>query len=185
MASTAYDFLHKYIDDPSYTKPSMYLTTSPLEILHKISEDNRLDGLFDGKGDGTISSLFENHEAIVLEHWNAWKITDPNTQFRESQEAAVALLVRTVQPGTHAYDFFLVHLLTTSHAVRILIPLIPNQFHTSLVRQWWLLTIAVYIAQLRPKIEDDIEMKPTQGWNYVQDKALNSPWADDAHYVKG
>jgi len=184
MASTAYNFLHKYLDDPSYTKPSTYSTTSPLEILHKIAEDKRFDGLFDGKGDGNINSLFENHENLVLEHWNAWNIMDPKKQFQDSQEAAVTLLVQTVQPGTHAYDFFIVHLLTTSHAVRILIPLIPKKFHISLVRQWWLLTIAVYIAQLRPKIDDDIEEKPTKQWNYVEDKALNSPWATDAHYVK-
>jgi hypothetical protein len=185
MASIAYNFLHKYLDDPSYTKPSTYSTTSPLEILHRIAADKRLDGLFDGKGDGNISSLFENHENLVLEHWNAWQIVDPKKQFRDSQEAAVALLVQTVQPGTHAYDFFVCHLLTTSHAVRILIPLIPKKFHISLVRQWWLLTIAVYIAQLRPKIDDDIEEKPTKQWNYVEDRALNSPWATDAHYVKG
>ena len=185
MASTAYDFLHKYIDDPSYTKPSTYSTTSPIEILHKISSDTRFDGLFDGKGDGNIKHLFENHESLVLEHWNAWHIVDPQKQFKESQEAAVALLVRTVQPGTHAYDFFMCHILTTSHAVRILIPLIPKKFHISLVRQWWLLTIAVYIAQLRPKIDDEIEEQPVKQWNYVEDRALNSPWATDAHYVKG
>lgn len=185
MASTAYDFLHKYLDDPSYSRPSSYSTTSPLEILHKISEDTRFDGLFDGKGDGNIRSLFEDHESLVLDYWNAWKITDPNSQFRESQEAAVALLVRTVLPGTHAYDFFMVHLLTTSHAVRILIPLIPKKYHISLVRQWWLLAIAVYIAQLRPKFDDDMKVKPTKGWKYVEEKALNSPWSTDAHFVKG
>lgn len=185
MASIAYDFLHKYLDDASYTKPSSYSSSSPLEILQKISEDTRFDGLFDGKGDGNINSLFENHESLVLEHWNAWDIVDPNTQFRESQETAIALLVRTVEPGTHAYDFFMVHLLTSSHAVRILIPLIPKRFHVGLVRQWWLLTIAVYVAQLRPKINMDLEVGPKNGWKYVEDKAINSPWATDAHYVKG
>lgn len=55
------------------------------------------------------------------------------------------------------------------------------------MRQWWLLTIAVYIAQLRPKISDDIEVKPPagKGWKYVEDKAVNGPWATDAHFVKG
>jgi hypothetical protein len=120
-----------------------------------------------------------------LEHWNAWIISDPNKQFADSQEAAVALLVRTVKPGTHGYDFFLVHLLTSSHAVRIILPLIPKKFHISLVRAWWLLTIAIYVSQLRPKINDDIEVKPAKGWKYVEDKAVNGAWATDAHYVKG
>lgn len=185
MGSTAYNFLHKYLDNSSYTKPSTYSTTSPLEVLHKIASDTRFDGLFDSRGSDNIEPLFQNHESLVLEHWNAWTIFDPNKQFADSQEAAVALLVRTVKPGTHAYDFFVVHTLTTSHAVRILLPLIPKKFHISLVRQWWLLTIAVYIAQLRPKIDDDIEVKPAQGWKYVEDKAVNGAWATDAHYVKG
>jgi hypothetical protein len=185
MASSAYNYLHKYLDDPSYTKESTYSTTSPLEILHKIAEDSRFDGLFDRPDVGQIDALLKYHENLVLEHWNAWEIVDPKKQFQDSQEAAVALLIRTVQPGTHAYDFFTCHLLTTSHAVRILIPLIPKRFQVSLVRQWWLLTLLTYITQLRPRINDDIEVKPTKQWNYVENKALTGPWATDAHYVKG
>jgi hypothetical protein len=185
MASSSYNYMHKYLDDPSYTKPSTYSTSSPLEILHKVADDTRFDGLFNERGDGNIETLFKSHEDLILEHWNAWKIDNPKKQFQDSQEAAVALLVRTVQPGTHAYDFFMVHVLTSSHAVRTLIPLIPKRFHVSLVRQWWLLTIAVYVAQLRPKIDDDIEAKPNKQWNYVEDKAVNGPWATDAHFVKG
>lgn len=184
MASTAYNYLHKYMDDSSYSKPSTYSTTSPLEILDKIAKDTRFDGLFLEKGAGNIETLFSQHEALVLEHWNAWTISDPKTQFKDSQEAAVALLVRTVKPGTHAYDFFMVHLTTTSHAVRILLPLIPKKFHVSLVRQWWLLTIAVYISQLRPPIDEDLEEKPSKGWKYVEDMAVSGPWSTDAHYVK-
>jgi hypothetical protein len=184
MTSTSYNFLHKYFDTPSYTRASTYSTTSPLEILHKISTDTRFDGIFSHRGYSNIEALFKNHEGLLLEHWNAWTITDPKKQFQDSQEAAVALLIRTVEPGTHSYDFFMVHLLTTSHAIRILLPLIPKQFHISLVRQWWLLTIVVYIAQLRPKISEDIETKPEKGWKYVEEKAVGGEWATDAHYVK-
>ncbi|RFU33604.1 hypothetical protein B7463_g2745, partial [Scytalidium lignicola] len=184
MGATCYNFLHKYIDDPSYTTESTYSTTSPLEILHKIAEDKRLDGLFEKKGNDNIVPLFNTHESVVLEHWNAWKLKDPKEQFRESQEAAIALLISTVQPGTHAFDFFLVHLLTSSHAVRILLPLVPKKFHINLVRQWWLLTISVYIAQLRPRIDDSLVSSPSKQWNYVEDKAINGFWATDAHYVK-
>ena len=48
MASVCYNDLHKYLDESSYTTESSYSTTSPLEILHKIHEDKRFDGLFDG-----------------------------------------------------------------------------------------------------------------------------------------
>jgi len=184
LAATNYNFLHKYIDAASLTPTSTYSTTSPLEILHQISSDNRLDGLFERRGNANIEPLFREHESVVLEHWNAWMITDPIKQFQDSQDAAVALLTRTVRPGTHSYDFFIVHLLTTSHAIRILLPFLPKNFHISIVREWWLLVIAVYIAQLRPKLNDDLEKKPNQGWKYIQDKAINGEYATDAHYVK-
>ena len=186
MASCAYNFMHKYLDSPKYTYTPTYTTTSPLEILQNIHNDVRFDGLFKSKGGNNIDLLFQDHESLILEHWNAWSITDPLTQFRDSQDAAIAVLIKTVEPGTHAYDFFLVHILTTSHAVRILIPLIPKRFHISLVRQWWLLTLSVYIAQLRPKISEDIEepVKPGKSWTYVEQQAIHGPWSTDSHFVK-
>jgi hypothetical protein len=184
----SYNELHKYIDDNSYTKVSNHPSTSPIEILQRIANDDRFDGIFQRKGDGNFKLLFEKHESLVLEYWNAWKIVDPVKQFQESQEAAVSLLVSTVPSNTHAYDFFLVHLLTTSHAVRILLPMVPERFHINLVRQWWLLTVGTYIGQLRPKIDDGLIGRPDlkgKHWRYVHEKAINGPWATDAHYVKG
>lgn len=193
MAATQYDFMHKYLDDPKYTRSpprGAFSSTSPMEILDKIRSDSRFDGLFDEhQGSGNLAVLFDEHEDLVLEYWNAWNVADdPARRFRESQEAATALLVATVPPGTHAYNFLLVHLLTTSHAVRILLPSIPAKFHISLVRQWWLFTLSVYIAELRPKIDPDYVPWPEgaspKTWAYVEDKALNSRWATDAHFVK-
>lgn len=186
LSAVQYNYFHKYIDDKSYTKPSPFSSTSPLDLLHKLQQDTRFDGLFKDRGFDNIDVLFEKHEPLILEYWNAWKFEDPLKQFQESQEAAVALLVATVPPGTHSYKFFVVHLLTTSHAVRILLPVIPVKFHVNLVREWWLLTLTVYIAELRPKIDPDYIPSPSgKGWTYVEDKAINSRWATDAHFVKG
>lgn len=193
MAATQYNFMHKYLDDPKYTRPPAkghFLSTSPLEILDKIRSDTRFDGLFhEHKGSGNVEVLFDEHEDLILEYWNAWKVgDDPVKRFEESQEAATALLVATVPPGTHSYNFLIVHLLTTSHAVRILLPFIPTKFHIPLVRQWWLFTLSVYIAELRPQIDPDYVPWPegasSKTWAYVEDKALNSRWATDAHFVK-
>ncbi|KAF3769205.1 hypothetical protein M406DRAFT_327606 [Cryphonectria parasitica EP155] len=193
MTATQYDFMHKYLDNSKYSRPppkGAFSSTSPSDILERIRSDSRFNGLFDGHEDsGDIESLFSEHEELVLEYWNAWCVgQDPVRRFQESQEAATALLVATVPPGTHSYKFRIVHLLTTSHAVRILLPFIPTEFHVSLVRQWWLLTLAVYIAELRPKIDPDYvpwpEGSAAKTWSYVEDKALNSGWAIDAHFVK-
>lgn len=153
-----------------------------------MSKDTRFDGLLRSRGSEDFEDLFKSGEELVLEYWNAWTIKDPIKQFQESQEAAVALLVATVPNGTHAYDFFLVHILTTSHAVRILLPFVPQKFHMNLVRQWWLLTVSTYISQHRPTIDEELIGRPNLGgrhWKYVEDKALTGPWRNDAHYVKG
>jgi hypothetical protein len=186
LASVQYNFLHKYTDDPSYTKNSPFSSTSPSELLEKLASDNRFKDIFQEPGFENIEPLFQKHESLVLEYWNAWELDDPVKQFRESQEAAVALLVATVPPGTHSYNFFTCHVLTTSHAARILLPFLPTKFHLSLVRQWWLLTLAVYIAELRPKVDPDYiptDLKG-KGWKYVEHEVLTNEWRTDAHFVK-
>lgn len=186
MTACCYNFLHKYFDDPSYTQPSTYSTNSPLEILEKVRQDSRFDGVFQHQA-GSIEELLSSHESAVLEHWNAWNISDPRAQFEASQRAAVALLVGSEQKDGK-YDFFLVHLLTTSHAVRVVLPLIPAKFQIPLVRQWWLFTLVVYITQLRPVVSvdkiDDVDLKGRE-WKFVVDQALKSNQSMDPHYVKG
>ena len=189
LTSVQYDFLHKYTDDASYTRPSPFQSGRPLELLSRMTSDTRLQKLFKAPGFENLGPLFEKHEDLVLEYWNAWDLgTEPAARFRESQEAAAALLVATVPPGTHAYNFYVVHLLTTSHAVRVLLAFVPARFHVGLVRQWWLLTVAVYAACLCPAIDPDY-IRPGEvagkAWDYVEDRALNGPYATDAHYVKG
>ena len=187
MTACFYNYMHKYLDDPSYTKPASYSTTSLIEALHRISVDKRFDSVFEEQGTEEIDPLFEEQEDAVLDHWNAWRIETPGKQFEDTQRAAVALLVGT-RDETAKFDFFLVHVLTSSHAVRILLPLIPAKFHISLVRQWWLFAITAYVQQLRLPIKleriDDYDVKG-RDWNFVNDKAVNSKWATDAHFVKG
>lgn len=187
MGACFYSSLHRYINDPAYTKPSPHHSTSLLDILRKVKNDKRLDGLYNGRS-GDISKVFVEREEVFLEYWNAWELPDPKAQFEESQHTAVAVLMGTEPPSDSSFDFFFVHTVTTSHAVRILLPLTPAKFHMNLVRQWWLFTLAVYIAQVRPQIdltritEYDLEGK---SWKFVVGKALDSGHSLDAHYVKG
>ncbi|KAK7753696.1 hypothetical protein SLS62_004318 [Diatrype stigma] len=216
LASVQYDFLHKYIDDPSYRQRSSSTTieaagsaattnphtsATPLELLGKMARDKRLKSLFKEPGGiDNLEALFEQHEDLVLEYWNAWApeqaqgeseanantSTNMAAQFRASQEAATALLVATVAPGTHAYDFFLAHVLTTSHAVRILLPVVPARHHLALLRQWWLLAVAVYILRGCPAVDPDYVAPDAGGkfWDHVEDRARNGPYATDAHFLK-
>lgn len=186
MGACFYSPLHKYIDDDSYTKPSPFKSSSLLEILEKVREDKRFDGLYDHRS-GVIDKVFEEKEEAFLEYWNAWELSNPKEQFQQSQEAAATILLGTEAPEDARFDFFFVHLLTSSHAVRILLPIIPAKFHIKLVRQWWLFTLAVYITQLRPALNKGaIQNFDLEGrdWKFVFDKALNSTHSLDAHFVK-
>lgn len=187
LSAIQYNFFHKYLDNPSYTKPSGLTNDSPLGLLIKLSGDTRFDVIPRDPDLGDLESIFEKHEALILEYWNAWQLNDPTKDFQLSQEAAVALLVETVRPGTHSFNFLIVHLLTTSHAVRILLPFIPPEHHVTLVREWWLLVIAIFIIKGRPRPDpDNVDRKiGKKSWNYVEQEALTSPYSKDAHYVKG
>ena len=194
--STCYNDMHIYLDRPEYTRPpsSVKPASTPLELLMAIQEDKRFDGMFDHAGSANLEKLFAEKESLVLDYWNAWEpaspTSDPTQQFALSQMSAVAVLVGTVDSGDSSshYDFFLVHLLTSSHAARIVLPLVPPKFQIALVRQWWLVTIGVYIAQLRPAIElnriNHVDLKG-RDWSFVEERALNGPSSLDAHYIKG
>jgi hypothetical protein len=191
VIASSYNYLHKYLDDESYTKPSPIPFSSPLELLQRLANDDRFDGLLSEQAGDDCEALYEKvkFEPLIMEYWNAWTIDDPKKDFEESQKVAVMLLVATVEDDKKdLYDFFLLHLLTTSHAVRILLPLVPGQFHINLVRQWWLLTLTTYVGQLRPKFDpkliDEVELEDKK-WDSVIDKAINGPYATDEHYVKG
>lgn len=188
LASVCYNSIHKYANDPvhSQLEPS-YQSTSVFEIFEKVRSEKQLDGFFVTPGDHNLDRLFSDREAVLLNHWNAWKIENPIEQFRESQELAVALMVASHGASSEKYDFFLVHVLTTSHAVRVLLPLIPAKFQIPLVRQWWLITLAIFMAQLRPETPldriRDFDLKG-RDWNWTAEQAVKGEYSTDAHYVK-
>ena len=197
LTTCFYNFMHKYLDDPSYTRPSPSTSTSPpkgpytstLTILHHIRSDDRFSDIPSTPGAIGLQDLFTSHEGAILEHWNSWALPDPDAQFKDAAATPVALLVGTAYPSEEEkeYDFFLVHLLTTSHAIRVLLPLLPAQHHIPLLRQWWLFVIAVYIAQGRPDVnvgrfvDREVEGK---GWEDVEREAREGRWRFDAHFVK-
>ena len=201
MTCCSYDKLHRYLDSPTYTRPPSQPSSSPLEILHRVALDRRFDGILKHQGADNISVILTECEDALLEHWNAWKFdsgsasgsngssgTTAREAFAESQRAAASLLVATHRAADPRYDFFLVHTLTTSHAIRVMLPMVPVRAQVPLIRQWWLLALVVYIAQLRPPIKlSRINNYPLEGryWGYVVDKALKSSARYDSHYVKG
>ena len=198
LAATCYDpklaiLLEANLSEPSTSSSS---TTDIFEIFRNVREDKRLDSHFTKLGDDNLSRLLSDDSliTILLGHFNAWSITpDPKSAFEQSQRLAVALLISTSTAAPisgHGYDFFLLHLLTTSHAVRILIPNIPAEHHVTLLKEWFLITLAIYIAQLRPDVtlaREQILAYDLKGksWKDAEKLALESEHKFDEHYVKG
>ncbi|KAJ5377712.1 uncharacterized protein N7496_005121 [Penicillium cataractarum] len=188
MAVVGYNKIHNYLDNPVLSQAeASYHSTSLFEIIQRVRSDKKLDGLFATPGDHNIEKLFDNYEALLLDHWNAWQIENPVEQFRESQELAVALFIATHKDSSETYDFFFVHVLTTSHAVRVMLPWIPAKFQIPLVRQWWLVTLTAFIAQMRPEINmDTIRDYDLKGrdWTWIAEKVVKGENSTDSHYAK-
>lgn len=188
LTSVCYNQRHKYMDDKAYSEiePS-YQSKSVFEIFDKVRSDKKFDNLFTVPGEENLTKVFQTHEAALLDHWNAWQIENPIEQFRETQELAAALVMAAPKDSTEKYDFVLLHVLTTSHAVRTLLPFIPAQLQIPLIRQWWLTTLASFIGQLRPEFPlDRIREYDLQGrnWEWVAKQAVKGEYSTDAHYVK-
>ncbi|KAH0608095.1 uncharacterized protein H6S33_002147 [Morchella sextelata] len=200
LAATNYNFLHNYIDRdfpttgfvPTHTTAAQSLsskahTTDPLAILDAIRTDARFDNLFDSPGSVNIEKLFAERESAVLEHYYSLDTTDLAQIHRAITHAAVLLLCATHTPGETNFDFFYVHLLTVSHAVRTLLPVVPVKYALPLVRSHWLFVIIVYIIQLRPMIHpelvEDVDVKG-RGWEQVVGHVLEKESSKDVHYLK-
>lgn len=189
LAATCHNDIYKSLEDPNHSKnEASYESKSIFAIIDLVREDKDLDGLFPTPGSDNLDTLFVSRNAVLLNHWKAWKIDNPIEQFRESQELAAALLVGTTAvDSTGHYDLFFALNLATSHAVRVMLPFIPPQFQISLLRQWWLVCVGIYVAQLRPEIKmDQIRNYDLNGkdWEWVAGKAINGEFSTNVYFVK-
>lgn len=185
LACTEYDPTHRFLD--RYTADtSTYHSTSLADILLHVHSDDRFDGYFDQPGYTNIRTILSKQEPTILEHWNAWVITDPLKQLEECVDTAVLLSICTSNSLVE-YDFFLAHLLTVGHALRVLMPHFRPVHHEPILKQYVLFAILVYIAQLRPKFgKADVETVDLKDrdWEWVSQTALAAEWSLDLHYAK-
>ncbi|KXG45864.1 uncharacterized protein PGRI_047200 [Penicillium griseofulvum] len=187
LAATCHNDMYKSLEDSKQSEnAATYQSKSLFAILDLAKKDEDLDGLFPTPGNGNLDALLVSRNAALLNHWKAWKIENPIEQFRESQELAAALLVGTAVDSTGHYDRFFALNLATSHAVRVVLPFIPPQFQIPLLRQWWLMCVGIYVAQLRPEIEMDKIRNydlNRKDWEWVADKAVNGDFSSNVHFV--
>lgn len=190
VATSYYDNdIFKYSDDPSYFQAeSLYNSSSIFEILDKVRIDERFNNdALAVPSEQKMTIIFHDHEAALLDHCNAWTVSsDPTTHFRESQKAALALFMGT-KTSENKYNKPLLHPLLMNHAIQVILPHTPDKVHISLVQQWWLTTLAIYVAELRPEIDHDVITASgthDKNWGWIKQQALRSPHATDAYFLQ-
>lgn len=187
-----YSDIHKYLDEPQWTNRRPAWSSKNLrEVLDRVREDTRFDGFVDRPGADNIPRIFSERESELIEWWNTWDLSpdgtpDPKTRFEGSQHLAATLLVGSTDKRGRC-DRLLARALTTSHAVRVLLPLMPPDSQLQLLRGWYLFLLAVYVAAGRPAVDParvDCYDVGSQRWkNAVTPAVLEGEHRGDADFV--
>jgi len=155
--------------------------TGDLEVvLGRARADQRLER-YEGR---SVEQLLQDAEArkLVLDYGKSWSIGDLKKAFEDGQRAATERLFASA-----GFEVSSSQVLSASHAVRVLLPIIPVDWHIRLLRQWWLLFLSTYIVLGRPEFDSKrITNFALNGrdWRSVTDRALRSKWSTDAQFVK-
>ncbi len=185
LGCTELDAFHKDLVYPPKDN-STYKTHLFADVLAHIQADNRVDNLFDTPGFVNTYILMEKHRDLMLEHWNAWIVEDPLQQLEQICDLSILLAIGSGD-AEKQFDFFLIHLATVAHALRILWHEFPPRLRTSILKQYSIFVLYIYIAQLRrPFRMNDIADYDLKGrdWEWVVQTALAHEAAMDVHFFK-
>ena len=164
---------------------------SPMEIFKAVRSDAEFP-IFDETRVANIEPVMKEYHDRVLFYYNQWKMAEddlPKTM-EDLFDFSVYIYGATHKANEIEFDFFLLHLLTSMHAIRTIYPHVEKQeIIKNLIRQFFYFAIALYVSQLRPEINeqliDDYQADPKKlNWQYVIDRTLNTKIIEDAHAVK-
>ncbi|BCR84119.1 uncharacterized protein ACHE_11521A [Aspergillus chevalieri] len=136
-----------------------------------------------------MGPLLQTRFEALLEHWNAWQVTDPLHQLEQCCDASVLLGIGAGD-RERKFDFFLIHTMKVAHGLRILWHLFPEDQRSCILRQCALFVIMIYICQLRPAFGvgmiDSIQTVKLDDhcWEAVIDRTLKHRWFKDSHFFK-
>ncbi|EXJ66450.1 uncharacterized protein A1O5_10602 [Cladophialophora psammophila CBS 110553] len=185
LGCTEYVVCHGLIDNPPPI-PSPYKTRSLAEVIKRVENDHRFDGIVNFPGTVNFGIVLQSRFEAFMEHWNAWEVTDPVQQLEHCCDLSVLLAI-SAGYGDGKFDFFYAHIMTVAHALRILFHYFPADRRVSILRQYAFFTILVYILQKRLSFEiERIESVDTNGrdWRWITESALKHRWALDDHFFK-
>jgi hypothetical protein len=188
MTAVCYNDFHEVIDK---LKPPKSPSKTALEIFKNIHSDTQLP-IYDAPNFQNIESIVKNSIDRVFFHYNQWKINTENLEktIEELFDLTVYIYGATHKPNDIEFEFFLLHLLTSMHAIRIIYPHInDSKIFEHILLQFFCFAIVLYISQLRPEINEDLIHdyqidEEKNNWDYVIDRTLNTKLIDDEHVAK-
>ncbi|KAF7186961.1 Questin oxidase [Pseudocercospora fuligena] len=182
---TDYSDFHALMDEPQ-SDNSTYKTTSLAEVLERVYHDSRFDNLTQHPGIVEMEKVMKAQGTAVIEHWNAWQVTDQLQQLEHICDLGT-LLALTTFDHEQEFDFFLLHLMTVAHGVRSMWLHIPENKRVDMLREYGLLAISIYVCQQRPPIRSeritDVELGG-RDWEWVRKTAREHPAKFDVHFYK-
>jgi len=177
--------LMQSLDVPSGTKSS-------LELIEAIRKDPMLPR-FDTPGPNNLGQIMEDKTTMrtlmeIYAQWHA-KHKSPSDILKELFETTTLVFAGSHKKDDPQYDFFLLHLVTSTSAIQTLHNVFDkDDLKTTFHCQLFMFSLLIYLAQLRPVIDKSLiasyRGKGDHSWNYVVDRAVNSPLAEDTHFVK-
>lgn len=173
------------VDHPQ-PETATYHTGSLGDILEHVRKDSRFDDVAEHPGITNMGPVMEKCAAAVIAHWSAWEIKDPLQSFQQVCDLATVLAM-TTNDAANEFDFYLIHLMTIAHALRVLWDRIPSDRQVPMLREYALFTIMVYICQQRPTFAlEPIESinLDTRDWSWVRKTAADHPGRFDVHFFK-
>ena len=188
LSAVCYNYHHEFIDK---LEPPKSGSKSILEIFQDLRSDDRLP-LFDAPGVGNLEPSVNKSIDLVLSHFDQWQINSNNLgkTIEDLFDFSVYLYGATHKPDHIDFDFFLLHVLTSMHAIRMIYPHLNDPRLTEhILCQFFYIASMLYISQLRPEINKKlIHAYPIddakKNWNYVIEQSVNTKLAEDSHLVK-
>ncbi|KAG2222344.1 hypothetical protein INT45_009817 [Circinella minor] len=178
-------------DEQEYTSKSGTETFE--SIIAKVKNDSDLDGLVEFGDARSSFKIFTNDKAIAIlgEYAAQWEYKDPQTSLRELYIQSMLLYASTGIRGQEIkLDFFLMHCLTSMHAMQVILPHLSSVQVERSLRFHVVQALLLYVRCGRPSLEiKSLQNYKAPGMN----KDNDNPWLDvvrqalnarDVHCIK-
>ncbi|ORX84007.1 hypothetical protein K493DRAFT_360857 [Basidiobolus meristosporus CBS 931.73] len=187
FGTLAYDAHGELIDKVLPTATS----TDPVKIIEEVSKDTHYEDV--DKGPAAESKFTRAIDAKHLEYtqkyFAAWDANFPGDDYAakvyELSQAITLLFLG--YSSSYRLNFFLCHVMTGFHAVRVLLPRLAKNDQVRALRLIWLTALFMYVAEGHPKPEwnevngysiDRLPKDRNKAWEEVTKAAIND---EDIH----